>query len=53
MAKNYFQYGEWNYYTLQHSTIMTLISPGDCTLQCSMWHWNHDSEFTKWHHPAM
>jgi len=32
---------------------MTLISPGDCTLQCGMWLWNHDSEFTKWQHPAM
>jgi len=31
MAKNYFQYGGWNYYTLQCGTIMTLISPGDCT----------------------
>jgi len=37
MAKNDFQYGGWNSYTLQCSTIMTLISPGDCTLQCSMW----------------
>jgi len=32
---------------------MTLISPGDCTLQCGMWLWNHDSEFTKWQHLAM
>jgi len=32
---------------------MTLISPGDCTLQCGMWLWNRDSEFTKWQHPAM
>jgi len=32
---------------------MTLISPGDCTLQCGMWLWNHDSEFIKWQHPAM
>jgi len=53
MAKNDFQCGGWNYYTLQCGTIMTLISPGDCTLQCGMWHWNHDSEFTKWQHPAM
>ena len=53
MAKNYFQYGGWNYYTLQCGTIMTLISTGDCTLQCGMWLWNHDSEFTKWQHPAM
>jgi len=48
MAKNDFQYGEWNYYTLLCGMIMTLISPGDCTLQCGMWLWNHDSEFTKW-----
>jgi len=34
MAKNDFQYGGWNYYTLQCGTIMTLISQGDCTLQC-------------------
>jgi len=32
---------------------MTLISAGDCTLQCGMWLWNHDSEFTKSKHPAM
>jgi len=38
------KYGEkrfsiWrNCYTLQCGTIMTLISPGDCTLQCAMWH---------------
>jgi len=37
MAKNDFQYGGWNYYTLQ----------------CGMWLWNHDSEFTKWQHTAM
>ena len=53
MTKNDFQYGGWNSYTLQCGTIMTLISPGDCTLQCGMWLWNHDSEFTKWQHPAM
>jgi len=53
MAKNEFQYGGWNYYTLQCDTIMTLISPGDCTLQYRMWLWNHDSEFVKWKHPAM
>jgi len=34
MAKNDFQYGGWNSYTLQCGTIVTLISPGDCTLQC-------------------
>jgi len=32
---------------------MTLISPGDCILQCGMWLWNRGSEFTKWQHPAM
>jgi len=53
MAKNDFQYGGWNSYTLQCGTIMTLISPGDCTLQCGMWLWNRDSEFTKWQQPAM
>jgi len=36
MANNDFQYGGWNSYTLQCGTIMTLISPGDCTLQCGM-----------------
>jgi len=25
-----------------------LISPGDCTLQCGVWIWDHDSEFNKW-----
>jgi len=53
MAKNDFQYGGWNSYTLQCDTIMTSISPGDCTLQCGMWLWNRNSEFTKWQHPAM
>jgi len=53
MAKNDFQYGGWNSYTLQCGMIMTLISPDDCTLQCVMWLWNRDSVFTKWHHPAM
>jgi len=53
MAKNDFEYGGWNYYTMQRGTIMTLISPGDCTLQCGMWLWNHDSEFTKGQHSAM
>jgi len=32
---------------------MTLILPGDCTLQCGMLLWNHDSQFTKWQHLAM
>ena len=53
MAKNDFQYSRWNSYTLQCGTIVTLISPGDCTLQCGMRLWNRDSEFTKWQHPAM
>jgi len=48
MTRNDFQYGGWNSYTLQCGTIMTLISPGVCTLQCGMWLWNRDSEFTKW-----
>jgi len=39
MTKNDFQYGGWNSYTLQCGTIMTLISSGDCTLQCGMWHY--------------
>jgi len=37
MAKNDFQYGRWNSYTLQ----------------CGMWLWNRDSKFTKWQHPAV
>ena len=53
MAKNNFQYDGWNYYTLQYGTTMTVISPGDCTLQHGMWLWNHDREFTKWQYPAM
>ena len=40
MAKNDFQYGGWNSYNLQCGTIMTLISPSDCTLQCGMWLWD-------------
>jgi len=53
VLKNDFQYGGWNPYTLQCRMSMTLISPGDCTMQCGMWLWDHDSEFTKWQHPAM
>jgi len=53
MAKNDFQYGGWNSYSLQSGPIMTLTLPVDCTLQCGMWLWNRDSEFTKWQHPAM
>ena len=53
MAKNDFQYGGWNSYTLQCCTVTTLISSGDCTLQCGMRLWNRDSEFTKWHYPAL
>jgi len=40
MAKNDFQYGGWNSYTLQCRTIMILNSPGDCTLQCGKWLWD-------------
>jgi len=36
-GENDFQYGGWNSYTLQCGTIITLISPGDCTMQCGMW----------------
>ena len=36
MAKNDFQYGGWNCYTLQDGTIMTLISPRDCTLHVAL-----------------
>ena len=55
MAKNDFQYGGWNSYTLPCGTITTLISSGDCTcnVACGMWLWNRDSEFMKWQHPAM
>jgi len=55
MAKNDFQYGGWNYYTLQCGTITTLISSSDCTLQCGMWLWNRDTEFTNcfpWRRPC-
>jgi len=41
MAKNDFQHDGWNSCTLQCGTIMTLISPGDCTLQRGMWLWDH------------
>jgi len=49
MAKNDFQYGGWNSYTLQCGTIMTLAcgsgimtvnSPSGSTLQCDMWLWD-------------
>jgi len=53
MAKKDFQYAGWNSYTLQCDRITTLISSGDCTLQCGMWLWNRESEFTKWQHPTM
>jgi len=53
MAKNDFQCAGWNSYTLQCGAITTLISSGDCTLQCGMCFGNRDSEFTKWQHPAM
>ena len=55
MSQNDFQYGGWNYYTLQCVTIMTFILPGECNcnLQCGMWLRNHDIEFARWQHPAM
>ena len=55
MAKNDFQYGVWNSTpcNVPCGTITTLISSGDCTLQCGMWLWNRDSKFIKWQHPAM
>ena len=53
MVQNRFQYGGWYSYTLQCGTMMTLISPCDCTLQCGMRLWNRDSELTKWQHYAM
>jgi len=40
MAKNDFQHGGWNSYTLQCGMIMTSISPGDCTLQYDTWLWD-------------
>jgi len=43
MAKKDFQYGGWNSYTVQCGTIMTLISPGDCTLHCGVWLWKLES----------
>jgi len=53
MSKNDFQYGSCNSYTLQCDTIMTSILPGECIMHCDMWLRNHDSDFTKWQHPAM
>ena len=55
-SENYFQYGGWNSqarHPAMYGMIMTLISPGDCTLQCGMWLWNRDSEFTKCQHLAI
>ena len=40
MAKNDFQYGGWNNYTLQCGKIVTLISLGGSTLQCGRWLWD-------------
>ena len=34
MAKNEFQYGGWNCYTLECGTIMTFISPETTALNC-------------------
>ena len=43
MAKNDFQYGRWNYYTLQCGMwlwIMTVNSPNGSILQCDAWLWD-------------
>jgi len=42
VTKNDFQYNGWISYILQRATIITLISPGDCTLQCECdaWLWD-------------
>jgi len=53
MAKTIFNTADGMWHNVQCGTIITLISPGDSTLQCGMWLWNHDSEFIKWQHPAM
>jgi len=45
MAKNDFQYGRCNSYTLQCGTIVSLISPGDCMplwhVALKSWQWIH------------
>jgi len=54
MAKTIFNMGDGILTPCNNSgTITTLISPGDCTVQCGMWLWNHDSELAKWQHSAM
>ena len=57
MAKNDFQYGGWNSYTLQCGmwlwNFLTVNSPSGSTLQCDMQLWIHDTEFARWQHPAM
>jgi len=43
MAKNDFQYGGWNSYTLHvacGSGIVTVNSPSGSTLQCDTWRWD-------------
>ena len=45
MAKTIFNMADG---TLTPCNVAGLILPGDCTLQCGMWLWDHDSEFTKW-----
>ena len=43
MAKNDFQYGGWNSYTLNvecGSGIVTVNSPSGSTLQCDTWPWD-------------
>jgi len=53
MAKNDFQYGAWNSYTLQCGTIMTLVLPGDCTLQCGRWFWDDMPLNSPWTSPIL
>jgi len=54
MAKNDFQYGGWNHYTLVVARswhgFRQVTAP--CNVACGSV-WNHDSEFTKWQHNAM
>ena len=56
MAKNDFQSGWWNSYTLQYG--MSLWEHNSeftkwQHLQCDTWLCDHDIEFARWQHPAM
>jgi len=53
MAKTIFNMADGIFTAYKCGTIMTLFSPGDCTLQCDIWIWNRDSEFIKCQRPAM